>query len=271
MRVTAVFLAFGLCVAAQAQVPQQSAPQQATRQQAAPQAAPSNIVPPGAQQEQPVPVPSTPANMPPQPPDVTYQNGLLTIRAENSTLADVLTQVKNKIGAQIQVPPGASMERVVVQEGPAPPRTALASLLNGSGFDFVIVGSMQDPQSVERVMLTPHVQSAASPQPAYTARRSQPAPEYQGNEEEQNTSEEPTMPVPPQPAVNQPGTRPGQAQQPGQESGQTNNGPKTPEQLLQELQQIQRGQQQTPGQASQPQAPPNMPPRRVPMNPPNVP
>lgn len=211
--------------------------------------------------------------MPPQPPDVTYQNGLLTIHAENSTLADVLTQVKNKIGAQIQVPPGASMERVVVQEGPAPPRIALASLLNGSGFDFVIVGSMQDPQSVERVMLTPHVQSAASPQPAYTARRSQPAPEYQGNnEEEQNTSEEPTMPVPPQPAVNQPGTRPGQAQQqpsaqPGRESGQSNNGPKTPEQLLQELQQIQRGNQQTPGQAAQPQAPPQMPPRRVPMNP----
>ncbi|HZU21745.1 MAG TPA: hypothetical protein VE998_02870, partial [Terriglobales bacterium] len=69
------------------------------------------------------------ANQPPQPPQVTYQNGLLTVHAENSTLADVLAQVQAKTGAQIQVPPGAATERMVVQEGPEPARDALAALL----------------------------------------------------------------------------------------------------------------------------------------------
>src|SRR5215471_21222953 len=38
------------------------------------------------------PPPPTPAQMPPVPANVAYQNGLLTIAAENSTLADVLAQ-----------------------------------------------------------------------------------------------------------------------------------------------------------------------------------
>lgn len=270
MRVAAAFVIAGLCAAAHAQPPGQTVrqPVQAISQ-------PGQGTSAANPAQQAAPVPNTPANMPPQPPNVTYQNGLLTIRAENSTLADVLTEVRNKTGAQIQVPPGASMERIAIQEGPAPPRAALTALLHGSGFDYIIVGSMQDPQSVQRVMLTPHVESPASPpQPAYAARRSQPAPEYQSDEEQNN--EQPMPAPPPAPNMNQPGMRGQQqpsAQQPAQESGANSGGIKTPEQLLQELQQIQRGQQgqQTPGQPTQPQTPPQMPPRRVPMNPPNVP
>lgn len=262
--VAAVFVASAL----HAQTPQPAPPAQ------------QNGVTPGPQQPL---VPNTPANMPPQPAEVTYQNGLLSVRAENSTLADVLTQIQSKTGAQIQVPPGASAERVVIQQGPAPTRTVLDSLLHGSGFDYIIVGSMQDPQLIQRVVLTPHVASAAAaPQPAYSPRRSQPAPD----QDDDNTSEQPTMPIPPappQPAMQpggnrQPGMQPMPGtQQPGQPSQDTNSssgGIKTPEQLLQELQQIQRGQQQ-PGQTqgqpttTQPQTPPQMPPRRVPVNPPS--
>jgi hypothetical protein len=222
---------------------------------------------------------STPANMPAQPAQVTYQDGLLAIHAENSTLADVLTQIQSKTGAQIQVPPGASTERVVIQEGPAPTRAVLDSLLHGSGFDYIIVGSTQDPQSIQRVVLTPHVATASTtaPPPAYSARRSQPAPDIQNDDD--NTSEQPTMPVPPgppRPGVQppQPG-QPGQQSQPGQETNPSSGGIKSPEQLLQELQQIQRGQQQPQGQTGQQtpgqtgQTPPQMPPRRVPMNPPH--
>jgi len=207
-------------------------------------------------------VPSTPANSPPQPPEVTFQNGLLSIRAENSTLADVLTDIRSKTGAQIQVPPGASAQRVVVQEGPAPVRDVLVALLQGSGFDYIILGSPQDPETVQRVLLTPHVaNSAAVMQPGYNSQRS----DFPNQQEPDSSSEAPTMPVPqPQPA--QP-AQPNMGQAPPGQS--SNGGVKTPEQLLQELQQIRAGQQaqqqgQQNGQPGQ-----QVPPRRMPMNPPN--
>jgi hypothetical protein len=220
---------------------------------------------PAAAAQQPL-APNTPANSPPQPPSVTYQNGLLTIRAENSTLASVLDEVQSKTGAQIQTPPSAANERVVIQEGPAPPRAALISLLQGSGFDYIILGSPRDPQAVDRVVLTPHVASVATAQPAYSSPYGRSAEQNsEQNEDQQGATEAPTMPVPvPQapPAV----AAPPRQQQPGQ----TANGLKTPEQLLQELQQIQQGSQnqQNSNVQQTPRTPPQMPPRRVGVNPP---
>src|SRR5947199_4324721 len=103
MFVGAVFLASALQSHAQAPQPPQ----------------PNNVAPNPQQPLVPTTPASTPANMPAQPAQVTYRDGLLAIHAANSTLADVLTQIQSKTGAQIQVPPGASTERVVIQEGPA--------------------------------------------------------------------------------------------------------------------------------------------------------
>src|SRR5258707_285929 len=50
------------------------------------------------------------------PPQVTYQNGLLTITAANSTLGDILRAVKKQTGADIEVP--AAHDRVVTNLGP---------------------------------------------------------------------------------------------------------------------------------------------------------
>ncbi|HKD90430.1 MAG TPA: hypothetical protein VKB56_00960, partial [Terriglobales bacterium] len=49
----------------------------------------------------------------------------------------------------------------------------------------------------------------------------------------------------------------------------SSGGIKTPEQLLQELQQIRAGQQAQQGQQNGQQTSPQVPPRRVPMTPPN--
>jgi len=113
------------------------------------------------------PASSTAAAAPAQPPasaatpaspwkpalDVTFQEGLLRIRAENATLAEVLFEVHQQTGAEIGIPAGAEREAVAVDLGPAPAREVLASLLNGSRYNFVFVGSAQD-RSLQQVILS---------------------------------------------------------------------------------------------------------------------
>jgi len=67
------------------------------------------------------------------------RNGLLTIDANNSTLADVLTGVRRETKAAIDLPAGASGERVVASIGPGTPQNVLTALLNGSRFDYIIL------------------------------------------------------------------------------------------------------------------------------------
>ena len=131
------------------------------------------------------PVPALdPAATSPSSLEVTYRDGLLTIDAHNSSLADVLTAVAEKTGVAIDVPPSAaSLERIVEHSGPGPATDVLSRLLNGSAFDFVIVGSPQAPHTPTRILLMVHasttpatpslpepsVASAAGPNPGPTA------------------------------------------------------------------------------------------------------
>lgn len=87
-------------------------------------------------------------------PKVTFENGLLTISAKNSTLDDILKKVKELTGASIDLPPGGAPERVVTQLGPGAPRDVLAVLLNGTAFNYVLLGSTSDPSAISSVMLT---------------------------------------------------------------------------------------------------------------------
>src|SRR3954453_373907 len=118
--------------------------------------------PPQAQVPAPPPPPPTPAQLPPQPARVSMRDGLLTIEANNSTLADVLAGVRRETKAAIDLPPGASGERVVANLGPGTPQNVLASLFNGSRFDYIIVGSEDQPQAVQRVIL----RAKSGPEPA---------------------------------------------------------------------------------------------------------
>src|SRR5208337_3512895 len=82
---------------------------------------------------------------------VTFENGMLRIRAEKATLAQVLFEVQRQTQAEIAIPAGAEQEQVVADLGPAPARDVLASLLNGSPYNFIFVGN---ELSLERVILT---------------------------------------------------------------------------------------------------------------------
>jgi hypothetical protein len=101
------------------------------------------------------PLPSPVAEAPPPPPPpavtVTFANGLLRIHADKATLSQVLFEVQRQTQAEIAIPAGAEQEQVVADLGPASSRVVLASLLNGSRYNFIFVGS---ELSLERVILT---------------------------------------------------------------------------------------------------------------------
>jgi hypothetical protein len=231
-------------------------------------------LPPGPLRQLPMDqIPSTPAK-------VTYEGGLLSISAQNSTLSEILRDVRKLTGASIEIPPGAN-ERVVTNLGPGAPRDVLAGLLNGCSFNYVILGSNLDPNAVSSIILTSKPSSPGDPQTQQTT-----ANVYQNNPGMMPPERFPHPPtfnaqtVIPQPANaqtdanaddkdddsdNADDNADDQAQQPGQpgqpeanipaapdqqqqsDPNQPNAGPKTPEQILEML------------RRSQPGAPPTIP------------
>ena len=95
----------------------------------------------------------TPEQRPAAAPIVTYIDGKLSVTAKNSTLGDILRAISAKTGASIDIPEGAN-ERVVSQLGPASAREVMTALLNGSHFNYVMVGSETNPNAVAHVILT---------------------------------------------------------------------------------------------------------------------
>ena len=159
---------FGLgiltCLAGTAQAhPNPDTGQQRKVRKAVPPAAPVEIAPIQVDVEAapaPTPVPLTPGQMAPNPPGVSYEDGQLTIAAENSTMADILNAVAAITGASIEVPSGPGAERVWVRVGPGPARAVLAALLGGTDLDFVIQSADADPARIQSVLLTPRMKGA---------------------------------------------------------------------------------------------------------------
>jgi hypothetical protein len=236
------------------------------------------------------PLPQVPmTQLPASAPRVTYQNGLLAIAAQNSTLGEILRDVRKLTGASVDMPQGATGERVIAQLGPGAPRDVLALLLNGTSFNYVMLGSTADPAAVATIVLSvkpssgevhtaanaPTFEQAQQQQPMIPGRIPMPQGFRQmpitpgstppaGAEAEDNTTEDSdnaddkedesdqqAQPVQPQPVMVQPEVN-GQPDQQVVDPNQPNGGPKTPEQLLQMMRQA-----QPPGS---PNGPPNIPP-----------
>ena len=224
-----------------------------------------------------VPLPQLPESAP----QVTYQNGLLTILAQNATLGEILKQVKKLTGASIDLPANGAPERVVTEIGPGAPRDVLAVLLNGTQFNYVMLGSTSNPSAVESILLTPkpgsgevqatgggfqqnaQAMNPAVPQPVQPFRQQMiaaapPQPEAAadaddntGDEADDSTADDSDQAPPVQPGVAQPAPL-GQSGDPNQ----PNAGPKTPEQLLQMMRQGQQPNMEPPGMIPAPTPPP---------------
>jgi hypothetical protein len=234
-------------------------------------------LPPGPLQQ--VPMDKIPATAP----VVTYENGQLTIVADNSTLGSILKDVRQLTGATIDLPPNGAPERVVTHVGPGAPRDVLAVLLNGTQFNYVMLGSSSDPSAVSTVLLSPKPSSGDTQTVANAA--------YQGNaqapnggvlprpfrqqmlaqqqqaaaqaedstsaddsdaadDSDPNQQAQPNQPETPQPDANNNNANA------GDQANQPNGGPKTPEQMLEMMRQRIPGAQQ-PGQPGPLNPPPN--------------
>jgi hypothetical protein len=78
-------------------------------------------------------------------------------------LAEILTAIQRQTGAEIDFPPDAAQEQVVTDLGPAPAREVLAALLDGSRFNFVMMGSERDPNGLQSLLLTPRTGGESQP------------------------------------------------------------------------------------------------------------
>ncbi len=96
-------------------------------------------------------------------PRVTFANGKLAINAQNTTMKDLLRAVSFATGAVIEFPAEHAAERMSATIAPGPVRDVLTILLNGSGFNYVMLGSPNDPGTLQRMILT-DAEPSAKPQ-----------------------------------------------------------------------------------------------------------
>jgi hypothetical protein len=196
------------------------------------------------------PLPQVPmTQLPAAAPRVTYTDGKLAIAAQNSTLGEILRDVRKLTGASIDIPQGATSERVVAQLGPGAPRDVLALLLNGTSFNYVMLGTASNPASVASLVLTL--------KPSANGEGQQPQPNAQANTFEQAQQQRPVMPGRmgmPQPFRPQPvgvNTPPNPA--PAADAEETNDEAENAEDKEDDSdQQVQPAQQNPPGMIVQP-------------------
>jgi hypothetical protein len=120
------------------------------------------------------------------PPRVTYRDGRLTITAYKSTLGDVLRAVSTETGAVIEFPVDRAQDPFSAQAGPGPIRDVLATLFNGSRFNYVMLGAQDNPGVLERMIVTtaeaPAQVASAQPPPVPAPQIAPPAPRVKPQE-----------------------------------------------------------------------------------------
>jgi hypothetical protein len=173
------------------------------------------------------PKPDWPAYAKPAEASVVWDSHGLHITAANSSLEQILKDIATSTGAKIEGL-GAD-QRVFGDYGPGQARDVLAQLLQGSGYNVIMIGD-QGQGTPRQILLSPR--QAAANQPAA---RTMPTP---ANDEENDVDDQPPAPDPAAPA--RPGFPPGAP-------------PRSPQQIMQEMQQRQQQQQQQPQPPNNPQ------------------
>jgi hypothetical protein len=155
---------------------------------------------------------------------IVFADDSLSIRADNSSLAAILRQIASSSGMKVEGLGGD--ERVFGNFGPGAPRDVLANLLDGTAYNLVLLGDLNNGAPRE-LILTPATRGGStaplSPAPQANA-------DEASNEQETVDVQPPPPDVPPPPP---PGTTP-----------QTPPGVRSPQQLFEQLQRMRAGQQQ---------------------------
>lgn len=172
----------------------------------------------------PVPVLSQPAG----PATITLAAGQLSIKANNSNLSDILNQIAKAGGMKVEglQSGGNGDERIFGSYGPGAPRKVLSELLDGSGFNVIMLGKTPagTPKSLS---LSPRAPGGLPNPPAQSAAA-------QDQNYRENYMPQPTAYPQPQRAAPYSTVKP------------PRNGIRTPQEILQELEQMRRQQSQQP-------------------------
>jgi hypothetical protein len=113
--------------------------------------------------------PPAPADQSPSAAVVSFANGMLTIQARNSSLEQILNQVSQQTGMEIE---GSNHDkRIYGDYGPGTVSATVEKLLNGAGYNYVIVGG-GNGRPPAKLLLTSGSAGTSSAPPA-----SSPAPQ----------------------------------------------------------------------------------------------
>ena len=155
---------------------------------------------------------------PPQSPLIHLSDQLLTVTANNSSLSEILKDLASSSGMTVD---GLDKDlRVFGVYGPGNPRDILTSLLDGGGYNFVMVGATS-AGTPRAIVLTNRTNVAVSNSP------SSPSSQQDQDDDQPLTVTYPSEESPP---VQQPPVEPRQ--------------PRSPAEMLQELQRLRQQQQQ---------------------------
>ncbi len=167
-----------------------------------------------------------------KPAEVTVASHNLTIKADNSELSQILRDISGSTGMKVE---GLSSdERIFGTYGPGDAREVLLSLLEGLGYNVLMVG---DANGVPRELSLTHRSAASSVASAPTSRNSR--------EEEDDEVEQEAQQPPPQ---EQPQPAPGTPPNPNPGGAQPRNPIELQQEMLRLRQQQQQQQQQQPPQ-----------------------
>jgi hypothetical protein len=206
-------------------------------------AKPAGVLPVVEQTPPPPPTPRWPVNESPNPASVVWDASGLRINASNSSLQQILSEVSTDTGTKVvgSVPD----QRVFGTYGPGQAADVLLQLLQGSGYNVLLAGDLGHG-APSQIVLTPRHAGGSSAPAARNPQQQQMQPQQDSDDET------PDQPEPPeeQPAAQEPPPTNNNQIQPGVGP----NGPmRTPQEIMQEMQQRQLLQQQQMQQQQQQQ------------------
>lgn len=143
-------------------------------------------------------IPDWPANKKPTDASVVWDSHGLFIQASNSSLDQILSEVALKTGAKVEGM-GAD-ERIFGAYGPGPAHEVLNKLLEGSGYNILMVGDLGGG-APRRIVLSGRPTGSAQPSGAGTPANSE------SNQDEQQISNQAPQPYAP-PGIGVPGNAP---------------------------------------------------------------
>jgi hypothetical protein len=133
--------------------------------------------------------PAPPSEPPSRPPPVmaVYEEGALSIAAENATLREIFDSVRESTGAAIDAP--VTVERITVHLGPQPPVELIAALLEGTHLNYAILGGTGPTDRILRIIVLP--KAAGGPPNPYSEDVARRAREGVGDNNEAEPSAQP--------------------------------------------------------------------------------